>query len=54
MYDAGGFFLPFAVTGAAILFSGFAVLATIKVTPTTTYKVVISVKSYLKVLSNEN
>jgi hypothetical protein len=31
MYDAGGFFLPFAVTGTAILLSGFAVLATVKV-----------------------
>lgn len=26
MYDAGGFFLPFAVTGSAILASGLTVL----------------------------
>ena len=26
MYDAGGFFLPFAVTGSAILASGLGVL----------------------------
>jgi len=26
MYDAGGFFLPFAITGTAILLSGFVVL----------------------------
>ena len=28
MYDAGGFFLPFAVTGSAILLSGCLVLCT--------------------------
>ena len=31
MYDAGGFFLPFAVTGTAILASGILVLCTTEV-----------------------
>ncbi len=31
MYDAGGFFLPFAVTGTAILLSGVVVLVVTEV-----------------------
>ena len=46
MYGAGGFFLPFAVTGTAILLSGLLVLLLTEVK-------INLIENYLKVIGSE-